>query len=104
MKVVVLVTVLVLGGCQTQMRMIENDGALSVEPTNDKGANYIVKMRNQVDFGFNPDDRASRHEWALRYTNVQCPSGRIVSESSIETGTYATGRKSRTHFVYVACS
>jgi len=96
-----LLLVIFVAGCQT--RMLEQDGAISVEPSNRSGSDYLIKMRNLVDFGFNPDNEANRHKWALKYIAKQCPDGRVVDDSSIDTGQYLTGKRSKTYFVYIRC-
>ncbi|MGO8093234.1 hypothetical protein [Rhizobium leguminosarum] len=102
-KFLVLVLSVALAGCQTQMRMLEDSGDLRVEPTSVAGADYVVHMRNKIDFGYNPDDKATRDRVALNYMKTQCPAGRIVKESVIETGTYGMGRPARTYMLYVKC-
>lgn len=100
-KVVLLAALLSLAGCQT--RLLEQEGNIRVEPSNQAGSDYVVHLQNLVDFGFNPDDPANRHKWALDYIKGQCPNGRVVGDRSIDTGSFATGRRARTYFVYIAC-
>lgn len=93
-----------LASCQMQTRILEDGGNIGAEPTNLHGSNYVVKIVNKLDFGFDPDNRENRHRWTLNYISKQCPSARIVYEQSVETGDYPlAGRPSRTYFVYVAC-
>lgn len=103
-KTLILITLgVALASCQSQMRALESGGAIRVEPSNVAGADYVVHLRNTVDFGYNPDDKANRDKFALQMLQKQCPTGRIVKETSVETGTYALGRVARTYFVYVKC-
>jgi hypothetical protein len=94
-------SLLLVSGCQT--RILEQEGVLRVEPSTLAGSDYVVQLRNSLDFGFDPDNTANRHKWALHYIKSQCPNGRVVSDRAVETGTYALGRPARTHFVYIAC-
>lgn len=94
---------LLLAGCQSQMRVLEAGGNIRVERSTVAGSDYAVHIKNALDFGFNPDDRANRHKWALDYLKTQCPGGRVVSEDEIVTGQYLTGRPSKTYAVYVKC-
>jgi len=94
---------LALVGCQSQMRMLESGGALRVEKSNSPGSDYVVYIKNSVDFGFTPDDKANRDKWALEYMKTQCPAAQIVSEDEIATGTFGTGRTSKTYLVYIKC-
>ncbi len=102
-KALVMLLSVTLAGCQTQMRMWESSGDLRVEPANAADADYVVTMRNTLDFGYNPDDKTNRNHVALNYLKTQCPSGRVVRESMIQTGTYGMGRPARTYSVYVKC-
>ncbi|MBX5268537.1 hypothetical protein HJB99_07580 [Rhizobium sp. NLR17b] len=102
-KAFILVLSVALAGCQTQMRMLETSGDLRVEPSTVAGANYVVHMRNTLDFGYNPDDKANRDRIALSYLKTQCPAGRIVKESVIATGTYGLGRPAKVYSLYVSC-
>ncbi|MEH7903989.1 hypothetical protein V7794_22600 [Rhizobium laguerreae] len=102
-KFLVLAFSITLAGCQTQMRMLETSGDIRVEPSPVAGADYVVHMRNTIDFGYNPDDKANRDRFALNYLKTQCPVGRIVNESVIQTGTYGLGRPARTYSIYVKC-
>jgi hypothetical protein len=48
-----------LGGCagsDTHLRMLENSNALQVEPSQSKDFDYVVRMKNLVDIGYNPDN------------------------------------------------
>ncbi|WP_311272118.1 MULTISPECIES: hypothetical protein [unclassified Rhizobium] len=83
--------------------MLEQDGAITAEPSTAVGSDYVVKIRNLIDIGFNPDDKPNREQWALRFLGTQCPKGRVMGEKVLETGTYGFGRPSRTYFMYVAC-
>lgn len=85
------------------MRMMEAAGQIRVEPSTLAGSDYVVHMRNVVDIGFNPDDKANREMWALNMLKAQCPAGRIVKTSVINTGTYGIGKPARNYSVYVRC-
>jgi hypothetical protein len=97
-------TLIALSGCQTQMRMLETSGDLRVEPSTVSGSDYVVHLRNTVDFGFNPDDEANRHRTTLNLLKSQCPSGKVVKDTVINTGTYGFGKPARLYSVYVKCS
>lgn len=101
MRALVLASLLVLAGCQT--RLLEQQGNIRVEPSTLAGSDYVVHIQNLVDVGFNPDNPENRHMWALSYIKGQCPNGRVVSDRSVATGTFLTGKPARTYFVYIAC-
>lgn len=86
------------------MRLRENGNAVQIEPSQIKGVDYVIRMKNSIDFGYDADDPANRHATALRLISAQCPSGQIVSEESIDKGAYATGRAAREYFVRIKCS
>ncbi|MDW9668068.1 MULTISPECIES: hypothetical protein [Sinorhizobium] len=103
-RAAILIAMLAMTGCQTQMRMLETTGDVRVEPSTAAGADYVVHLRNTLDFGYNPDDKTNRDRFALNYLKSQCPAGRIVRESVINTGTYGLGRPARIYSIYVKCS
>jgi hypothetical protein len=95
-----------LGGCagtDAQLRMLENSNALQIEPSQSKGFDYVVRMKNVVDVGYNPDNPETRKETALHSIAAQCPNARIVGEQVIEKGTYAVGRAAREYFIQIRC-
>ena len=90
----------ILAGCadsQPYMRTLKQSNALRVDPANTLGADYVVSLRNLKDVGYDPDDKADRDRVALAALRDQCPAGRIVGETVINTGTYLLGNPSRTY-------
>lgn len=92
-----------LGGCagtDTHLRMLENSNALQVEPSQSKDFDYVVRMKNLVDIGYNPDNPDTRRETALHEMQAQCPGARIVGEQVIEkrAPTRLVGRPVNTSF------
>ena len=102
--VIFLVIGLLLAGCQMQMRMFEAAGEMRVEPSTLAGSDYVVHMRNVIDINYNPDNKANREMWALGMLKTQCPAGRVVRTSVINTGTYGIGKPARTYSVYIKCN
>jgi len=100
-------TVAALGGCagsDSHLRMLEGDNAVRVDPASAPGHDYVVSIRNLKDFGYNPDDKPTRDATALRMLRTQCPNGRVVGETVINTGQYLLGNESRTYAVRVKCA
>lgn len=91
-------------GSQSHLRVLESANALSVAPAQAAGYDYLVSIRNVKDFGFDPDDKATRDRTALQALETQCPKARIVGETVMNTGTYALGNPSRTYAIQVKCS
>lgn len=98
-----LIALALLSSCQSQMRVLESAGAIRVEPSQQPGSDYIVHIKNTVDFGFTPDDKSNREKWALDLLKSQCGAPKIVDEKSVVTGKFATGREAKTYFIYVDC-
>lgn len=95
-----------LGGCagsDTHLRMLENSNALQVEPSQAPGYDYVVRMKNVVDVGYDPDNPETRKSTALHAIQVQCPKASIVGEQVIDKGTYAIGRSAREYFIQIKC-
>jgi hypothetical protein len=90
-------------GTDTHLRMLENSNALQIEPSQVKDFDYVGRMKNLIDIGYDPDNPETRKETALRAMQAQCPGARIVGEQTIEKGTYAIGRPAREYFVQIKC-
>src|ERR1700742_3682071 len=90
-------------GTDPQLRMLENSNALQIEPSQTKDYDYVVRVKNVVDVGYNPDNPDTRNETALHAIQAQCPSANIVGEQVIEKGTYAIGRAAREYFIQIKC-
>lgn len=102
-----IVLALILSACagsQTHMRVLEADNALNVMPASSPTHDFVVSIRNLKDFGYDPDDKATRDRTALQALETQCPAGRVVGETVINTGTYALGNPSRTYAIQVKCA
>jgi hypothetical protein len=95
-----------LAGCagtDTHLRMLENSNSLQIEPSQIKDFDYVVRLKDLVDMGYDPDNPETRKETALRAMQAQCPGARIVGEQIIEKGTYAIGRPAREYFIQIKC-
>jgi hypothetical protein len=95
-----------LAGCagtDTHLRTLENSNSLQIESSQVKDFDYVVRMKNLVDIGYDPDNPETRKETALRAMQAQCPGARIVGEQIIEKGTYAIGRPAREYFIQIKC-
>lgn len=91
-------------GTQGYIRNMEGHGNLRVEPSNQPGYDYAVYVRNVLDLGYNPSEKATRDRTALQMLKTQCPSGFVVGETVINTGERLGGRESVTYIVQVKCS
>jgi len=83
--------------------MLENSNALQIEPSQNKDYDYVVRIKNLLDIGYDPDNPETRQDAALRAIQAQCPQARIVGEQIIEKGTYAIGRPAREYFIQIKC-
>lgn len=90
-------------GSQSYLRILENEGAISVAPAFADDHDYVVSIRNVLDFGYDPDDKATRDRTALQFMSAQCPRARIVGENVIATGAWLGGRPSRTYQIRIRC-
>jgi len=105
--VALLFVVAALAGCagsQTHLRTLEQVNALSVAPAQSPTHDYVVSIRNVKDPGYDPDNKPTRDATALAALKTQCPSGRIVGETVIDTGTYLLGNPARTYAIQVKCT
>ena len=69
-----------------------------------KSFDFMVRMKNVLDFGYDPDNPETRKETALRAMQSQCPGARIVGEQVVEKGTSAIGRPVREYFIQIKCA
>lgn len=91
-------------GTQGYIRNMEGHGNLRVEPSNNPSYDYAVYVRNVIDIGYDPSDKATRDRTALQMLNTQCPTGMVVGETVVNTGEWMGGRPSMTYIVQVKCS
>jgi hypothetical protein len=83
--------------------MLEGSNSLQIEPSQSKDFDYVVRMKNLLDIGYDPDNPETRKDTAIRAMQAQCPGARIVGEQIIEKGTYAIGRAAREYFIQIKC-
>lgn len=105
-SVTALGAVFLLAGCagsDTHLRMLENQNAFQIEPSQSKDYDFVIKMKNLLDIGYDPDNPETRKETALRAMRSQCPEATIVGEQIIDKGTYAIGRPAREYFIQIRC-
>jgi hypothetical protein len=86
------------------MRLLEKDNVLQVEPSQTKEFDYVVRLKNAVDVGFDPDNPETRKETVLRAMRSQCPGARVLGERVIDKGTYLGGRPAREYFIQIKCT
>ena len=89
-KLLKLTFALCLAGCagsQTDIRMKEGSGDISVQPASSADYDYLVMLKNRWDIGYEPDRKADRDAMALRYMKSQCPAATIAGETeSVDSG------------------
>jgi hypothetical protein len=90
-------------GTQGYNRIMEGNGNLRVQPATSPTHDYDVYVRNVLDIGYDPSDKATRDRTALSMLSTQCPSATVVGETTINTGEWLGGRQSMTYIVQVKC-
>lgn len=104
--VVSLLVAAVLAGCagtDSHLRILEQGNALQIEPAQSKDFDYVVRIKNLLDIGYDPDNPETRRDTALRAMATQCPAARIVGEQVVEKGEYLAGRPAREYFMQIRC-
>lgn len=70
-------------GTDAQLRSLEKDGGLRIEPVAGRAYDYVVRVGAFIDIGYDPRNKATRDDVALREIRAQCPAARIVGEDTI---------------------
>lgn len=84
------------------LRMLERQSDLRIEPAQNQNYNYVVRLSNVLDLGYDPDIKRSRDETALRAMRAQCPKAKIVGEDVLEKGSYGL-RPAREYLIQIKC-
>lgn len=87
-------------GSDAHLRLLESENAVSVEPSQSRDFDYLVKIRGALDFGYNPSNPETRKETALRAVAAQCPTARIVGEQAIQKGRDGANHD---YFIQIRC-
>lgn len=102
----IIITASLLSGCAgsvTHSQMLQRSGAVRVEPMPGQPAVYRVIVRNDIDFGFDPDRLEDRRGAAASALRAQCSGLDFVDEAVIDGGTNFVGRSLRTYAITVRC-
>lgn len=91
-------------GSQGYLRNMESYGNLRVDPSQSPDYDYVVTVRNVLDFGYDPSKKEVRDKVALQMLETQCPAGRVVGETAINTGQFLGGRPSMSYAIQVRCA
>jgi hypothetical protein len=84
------------------LRLMEADNALRVEPSATVPGEYVVTLKNLL--GYDSDDLATRTSTAMQALASQGPNGtNVLGETVINNGTYGFGRPARTYVIRVRC-
>lgn len=108
LRVVVILVSIACSGCvvgsQSHLRMLESDNNLNIEISSNPAYDYVVKIRNSLDIGYNPDQLEDRNKVALSAMKQQCPNGQIVGEDTIKGGRNILGNPAITYLVHIKCN
>lgn len=83
------------GGCALNgldIRRMEGEGVLRVEPSEVAGHDFRVTVRNAVGIGFDGDRAEDRRKLAELALAAQCKKPVLLDERAVQRGTYLTGR------------
>ncbi|MBP2560342.1 hypothetical protein J2857_003111 [Neorhizobium galegae] len=87
-----------------QRSALQMYGQLSIAPAQAPGYDYLVKVGNVGDIGYNPDEYKEREMVALSALKTQCAQARVVGETAIHHGTVPLqGKPAKTYFMRVKC-
>lgn len=91
-------------GTQGYLRNMEGYGNIRVDPSPVPGYDYVVTIRNVLDLGYDPSKKDVRDRTALQMLATQCPQGKVVGETVINTGEWLGGRPAMSYAVQVQCA
>ena len=91
-------------GSDTQLRFAASEGQLQVDPVQADDHDYVVRVGNVGDIGYDPDVPETRQTIALSAVKAQCPNAAIVGEQAVQTGNIPLrGKPAITYHIKVKC-
>lgn len=82
---------LMLAGCagtQSYLRILENNGTVTVDLSDDPTYDYKVKIKNAIDFDWSGDNEADRLETIDLMFKETCDHIEVIDQIPIKTGKY----------------
>ncbi len=81
----------------------QNDGPISVEPSQAAGYDYLVVIRDGGNLGFDPNDQQARDLAALAKLRDQCDDPKVVGETVVKSDAFGQGSQPHRYEVKVRC-
>lgn len=91
-------------GTTTHLKMLEDGGAIRMEKSTENYYDYKIFIKNTVDIGWSGDNQEDRKKYINLLLKDECKQIQILSEESIQTGTYPINRPALTWISKVKCS
>jgi len=90
-------------GSVTHDQLLQRSGTVRIDPQAGAPGLFRVSVRNDIDFGFDPDRLEDRQRAAAGALRAQCDGLDFVDEAVIDGGTNFVGRTLRTYVMTVRC-
>ncbi len=102
----VLIVGVLLAGCvgmQSGGPAVQKDEAISVEPSQAAGYDYLVVIPDNRILGFDPNDAAARGRAALAEIRKRCDVPQVVGETAVKSGGFLQTDEISKYAIKVRC-
>jgi hypothetical protein len=106
MRLAAILMTLLLTGCagtQSHLRLLESDGTIRADVSDDPSYDYKIFIRNTKDIGWNGNDESDRISAAKLMFEDSCKSVQVIDQTPLKTGKYLFGDDAITWIMKVKC-
>lgn len=90
-------------GTQSHLRILETDGTIRTDISDDASYDYKVFIENRIDFGWDGDNAEDRLRTVNLMFNDTCKDVKVLDQIPIKKGKYLVGRESVVWVMKVKC-
>ena len=90
-------------GTQSHLGALGSDGTIGVDITDNDSYDYKVLIKNRMDFGWDGGNREDRLKTVNLMFQDSCREVKVIDETAIKIGQYATGKEAITWVMKIKC-